>query len=276
MGLGPQLITDLAQLKRGGNIRTGGSIVEIGAQALSNPFLRANDDLNELYELFGKIPPPLLSRLANLEIPGQRRFSAGVELQSDAAPSSRIFWESLGFSYAAVEYGGHRNSIALDLNQGHVPHDLASLFDLVVNAGTTEHVANQDNAFRIIHDLTAPGGLMIHDVPAGGMLTHGMFGYNMQFFFFLCRDNAYEVLDLGLVYGGTAVLHADIVSSNAQFARFASHHDPRFGVPMNAGMEVPIFMIRAILRKSRMQPYITPLDLPEDHVARVERNGSQP
>jgi SAM-dependent methyltransferase len=269
MGLGPQLITDLAQLRRCGQVPSGGSVVEIGAQQLSNPFLRATDDLDELYRLFGRSPPRLTSEGINLENLGPSGFSAGLELQSETAPSSRAFWESLGFRYAAIDYGGHRDAIALDLNRDQVPSHLASCFDLVVNTGTTEHVSNQDNAFRIIHDLTAPGGLMIHDVPAGGMLTHGLFGYNMQFFFVLCRDNAYDVLDLGLVFCGSALIHADIVSSNAQFARFSSHHDPRFSRAMNSDMEVPVFMIRAILRKSRMQPYMTPLDLPEDHVVNV-------
>jgi hypothetical protein len=66
---------------------------------------------------------------------------------------------------------------------------------------------------------------MIHDVPASGMMTHGMFGYNLQFFFVLCRDNRYEVLDLGLVHGGSSVIHGDIVGSNAQYARLPSHSD---------------------------------------------------
>jgi SAM-dependent methyltransferase len=262
MALGPQLISDLVELKRGGNIPASGRVVEIGAQQLANSFLRATDDLNELYGLFGRTSAGLRQALAALGSPDWVGFTAGVELLPDAAPSSRAFWESLGFSYSAVEYGGHRDSIALDLNRDDVPYDLASSFDLVVNAGTTEHVANQDNAFRIIHDLVAPGGLMIHDVPAGGMLTHGMLGYNLQFFFVLCRDNNYEVLDLGLVYCGSAEVNADVVTSNAQFARFANHRDPRYAIKMDPGLKVPIFMIRAILRKPKMQPYVTPLDLP--------------
>jgi hypothetical protein len=49
MGVGLQLITDLAQLKCGGYIRQAASIVEIGAQQRSNHFLGSVDDLNELY-----------------------------------------------------------------------------------------------------------------------------------------------------------------------------------------------------------------------------------
>jgi hypothetical protein len=53
-------------------------------------------------------------------------------------------------------------------------------FDLVINAGTTEHVSNQENAFRVIHDLTKRGGMMNHEVPAGGMIDHGFFSYQAE------------------------------------------------------------------------------------------------
>jgi hypothetical protein len=264
MGLGPQLISSLIELKRGGMFPPGDRVVEIGAQQLSNAFVHAHDELAELYNLFGKTPVDLGDPLAHEVV-------AGVELLPDAAPSSRYFWESLGFSYVAVEYAGHRDGIALDLNRDSVPRYLQSSFGLVVNSGTTEHIANQDNAFRVIHDLAAPGGLMIHDVPAGGMLNHGVLSYNMQFFFMLCRENDYEVIDLGLVYCGSAEIHTDMLSSNAQFARFASHVDVRFGSPINPQMSVPIFMIRAILRKAKNEPYCTPIDLPSDLVVRPLR-----
>ena len=191
---------------------------------------------------------------------------AGVEQLPDASPSSRTFWESLGYEYTAFEFEGHRNVERLDLNRDLVPRRLRSSFDLLVNAGTTEHVANQDNAFRVIHDLTKPGGLMIHDVPAGGMMTHGLFGYNMQFFWVLCRENDYEVLDLGLVHCGSAPIHVDVVTTNTQTARLAAHSDPRYSLPINSELAVPIFMIRAALRKANDRPYCTPLDLPEEFV----------
>jgi SAM-dependent methyltransferase len=244
-------------LKRANKLPAGRRVVEIGAQQLSNEFVGARDKLAELCHLFGASPPELGGALATESV-------AGLELLPDAAPASRIFWETLGFAYAAVEYAGHRDAIALDLNKDSVPHKLKRSFDIVINTGTTEHVADQANAFQIIHDLTAPGGLMFHDVPAGGMMTHGFFGYNMQFFFMLCRDNNYEVVDLGLVYCGSAKIHSDILASNAQFSRMATHFDPYYSLPIGTEFMVPNFMIRAIIRKVIDQHYITPLDLPAD------------
>ena len=65
-------------------------------------------------------------------------------------------------------------------------------YDLVTNFGTTEHVANQLNAMKIIHDLTAVGGVMIHNVPLQGFMNHGLVNYNMKFFWMLARSNGYE------------------------------------------------------------------------------------
>jgi hypothetical protein len=70
----------------------------------------------------------------------------------------------------------------LDLNYDEVPAENRGRYDLVTNFGTTEHVVNQLNAFKIIHDLTAPGGVMIHELPAQGQIDHGFFAYNPKFF----------------------------------------------------------------------------------------------
>jgi hypothetical protein len=49
---------------------------------------------------------------------------------SDYAPSSREFWTSLGFQYAALDFDGHRDSVAIDLNRDLVPEEFANTCDL--------------------------------------------------------------------------------------------------------------------------------------------------
>ena len=63
----------------------------------------------------------------------------------------------------------------------------------MTNFGTTEHVANQVNTFGVIHDLTAPDGLMLHAIPMQGMLNHGLFNYTPKFFWMLGRSNGYRI-----------------------------------------------------------------------------------
>src|SRR5207244_461624 len=106
---------------------------------------------------------------------------------------------------------------SLDLNRDAVPRKLRGRFDLLVNAGTTEHVANQDNAFRVMHDLTASRGLMMHTVPGGGQMTHGLFVYTPKFFWHLCRENGYEIVKLRMSPFGVGPAHPDVVQSNARW-----------------------------------------------------------
>jgi hypothetical protein len=80
------------------------------------------------------------------------------------------------------------------LNFDSIPPEHEGKYNLVTNFGTTEHVANQLNAFKIIHDLTAPNGIMVHELPAQGMFNHGLVNYNPKFFWLLARSNGYKFI----------------------------------------------------------------------------------
>ncbi len=165
MGLGRAFLGDLVAIKISGALEDASRVVEIGAQQLSDGLLQSNDLLDELYELFGRKRP-------FLGIP------TGADHFTEAAPSSRVFWRSLGFDYSAIDYQGDEEVVSLDMNHDEVPARMRGAFDLVVNAGTTEHIANQDNAFRVIHDLSARYGVMYHEVPGGAGGDHGLISYN--------------------------------------------------------------------------------------------------
>jgi hypothetical protein len=177
MGLNRPFLDDLIALKRlGASIRR---VAEIGAQQLADTFLSATDALGELYGLFDR-------EQVDLGKP------VGPENFAKLAPSSDRFWRSLGIECIPIDLA--RDAVRIDLNRGSVPAEFAAQFDLVVNAGTTEHVANQDNAFRVIHDLAKAGGVMWHEVPTSGMQNHGYFLYHPKFFIHLYRLNDYELL----------------------------------------------------------------------------------
>jgi hypothetical protein len=46
---------------------------------------------------------------------------------------------------------------------------------LTTNHDTSEHILDQRNTFKVIHDFTAPGGLMLHALPFTVHLEHGFF-----------------------------------------------------------------------------------------------------
>jgi hypothetical protein len=66
------------------------------------------------------------------------------------------------------------------------------------NVGTTEHVGDQMNAFRSVHDFAKPGAIMYHSVPALGYFNHGLFSYSPVFFLFLAEANGYEIEALNI------------------------------------------------------------------------------
>ncbi len=185
MGLSVNFVHHLLALKRAGVLDGARRVVEIGAQQLADSFLQATFELDEIYRLFGR-------PRADLGAP------VGAENFIERAPYSRVFWTSLGLDYAAIDVDTREGVTYLDLNRDDVPFDLYRAFDLVINAGTTEHVSNQGNAFRIIHDLARTGGVMYHEVPAGGTIEHGFIAYQPVFFMRMAQQNEYEWLRFNL------------------------------------------------------------------------------
>jgi hypothetical protein len=249
VSLNNTFLEDLSELKRRGALDRCSSVIEIGAQQLSNNFLQDNDLLSRCCALFGK-------EKTSLGSPIESKTVDGVEQLADGNPTSRQFWQSIGFAYASVEFDGHRDSIPLDLNYNRVRR-MRAAFDLIVNTGTTEHVANQDNAFRVMHDLCKLGGIMYHQLPAGGMMTHGLVTYTPKFFWHLCRENHYEALILRVSSHDANPVPQDVRDSNLNHVG----HDPIPGDQV-----VPDFMIVAVSRKHHDKPFVMPLDLPADIV----------
>jgi SAM-dependent methyltransferase len=246
MGLAAGSIELLIRLRQGGFMPTPGAVIEIGAQQLLNEFLRARDRLEFLGQLFGAT--------TKLDLPVPEAKPIGVELLSETAPLARQFWEWLGFQYASIDIDGSPNSIPLDLNYDTLPDSARKKFDVVTNFGTTEHIANQLNAFKIIHDLTAPGGIMIHFVPAQGLVNHGLLKYNPKWFWMLARSNDYRWLDFDYAsLGDITDLPDNVVEAIAAHRPDIAERKTQYKVMDGA--------LRATFQKVRDIKFIPPLDV---------------
>jgi SAM-dependent methyltransferase len=181
MAYGPFFMRHVIALKRRGLLDGCGCVVEIGRQQI-NDRLIASPELDEAVALFGGTKPALTP--------------VGAPTIMPDSPPGRLLWSALGLQSKSVDIDG--GDIRIDLNKGRVPWRYRGAFDLAVNAGTTEHVANQGNAFAAIHDLVRPGGLMVHQLPAYGNIDHGFFGYQPKFFHRLAEANDYELAELRL------------------------------------------------------------------------------
>jgi hypothetical protein len=250
MGIGADALALLIQLKRAGHIPQAGSVIEIGAQQLSNSFLAARELVAELGSLYG-VPGSL-----SLPSPTPSHIAHGVlEHQPIDAPLSRPFWEWLGYQYSSVDIDGSPDSVPLDLNFDEAPQTIWGRSDLVTNFGTTEHVANQMNAFRVIHQLAAPGALMTHHLPAQGMFNHGLVNYNPKFFWMLARSNGYHMLHMDF---RSAEEYYALPDNIIDFAVKADEH----ARSRLAGYRACDCMTVVVLRKVYDIEFVPPLDIP--------------
>jgi hypothetical protein len=224
-------------------------VVELGAQQLSNSFLRSGDLVREAEAAFGA-PRPYA-----LPAPGPSTMSAEhTELLDSAAPFARDFWLTLGFDYTAIDVDGSPGSIPLDLNYDQVPAALRGKYGLVTNLGTTEHVCNQMNAFKAVHDLAAPGAVMIHHLPAGGMLNHGLVNYTPKFFWYLARSNDYKWLHMNFYGSGQGYPIAPNILD------FTKSYAPDSSDALRA-REICDYAILVAFQKTLDIPFVAPIDV---------------
>ena len=246
------LINLLIFLRRQGYIERATSVMEIGTQQLAANFAAATDELQEVGRLFG------VERPLSLPIPERTHIVHG-ELQhlDEQAPWSREFWRWLGFDYASIDVDGSPGSIPIDLNFDSVPANAVGKYQLVTNYGTTEHVANQLNAFKIIHELTALGGLMVHELPAQGHVNHGLITYNFNFFFMLSRSNGYKVVLADYRQSPQTYHLPDSILRPIRETN--PHHHPKL-----PEFEIADGSIKMVLQKIYDIPYVPPIDVPPD------------
>tara|TARA_B100000315_G_C14551917_1_gene576252 strand:+ start:216 stop:1118 length:903 start_codon:yes stop_codon:yes gene_type:complete len=178
MGLGPQVIALYVQLKRNGTFDNITKVMEFGSQDLVFPGEKYNSLLVDLFETF------------DCDVPFEEELKQMVK-----GPAKDVY-EHLGLKYSCLDTDGKYNALVLDINIDDVPSEHLNRYDLVTNHGTTEHLINQLNGFKMVHDFTQSGGLMLHVLPFIGYLDHGYFNYQPNLFKNLASYNSYETLGM--------------------------------------------------------------------------------
>lgn len=93
-------------------------------------------------------------------------------------------------SHTAIDFHGTARALKLDLNR---PLELGRQFDFAFNFGTGEHVFDVCQFFRTVHEVTKPGGIMIHGGPFTGWLDHGFYNIQPTLYHDIARTNGYRV-----------------------------------------------------------------------------------
>jgi hypothetical protein len=193
MGYSVEMMALFTELGERGHLNDVRRVVDLGSQQIH--FARQDGSSSSCKESLRRairalggssISDDQLDKLAN-------RSSAGE------------FYSLASKEYKALDADGWYGD-PFDFNLDTVSKEDRNAFCLTVNAGTTEHLIDQENVFRIVHDLTRRGGLMLHAVPFLGGIDHGFFNYNPNFFSALAKFNSYELLGLWLSPVGTFTL----------------------------------------------------------------------
>lgn len=102
---------------------------------------------------------------------------------------TNIVWKNyfteLGYEHTSVDWNGQDGALKLDLRE---PLNLGT-FDIITNIGTTEHVSEQEPAWRNIIEAMHLNSLFITTTPFSGWKHHGMWHPTKEFYESLAELN---------------------------------------------------------------------------------------
>lgn len=129
--------------------------------------------------------------------------------------TGKEYFSAMGFTHTSVDINGEDGSLIKDLRIPEQFLEWHGKFDVVTNAGTTEHVEpheNQYEAFSIIHNCVKHNGIIIHINPDVDELDHkGMWRghchtyYSTEFYQMLSSECGYKILDNQEILGNRCV-----------------------------------------------------------------------
>lgn len=173
MGTSPDNLDKIIELHKGGHFKTPAVIADLGCEQV---YEDAVESSRRFLTYFGRSVP-----------------EGHPALLTKNSYTGHLF-KAAGFNYRSFDVVEAPFCERLDLNTDIAPRDLRGRCDLVFNFGTTEHVMNQFNSMRIMHDLAKPGGLIYTLFLMNGYHWHGIVRYTPRFIDFLISGNNYEVL----------------------------------------------------------------------------------
>lgn len=168
----------------------------------------------ELYCQMRSVP---LKGLTMCELGDQLMDVDGIDFKV-----AKDYWESLGIKHTSIDINGEHGALPLDLSKPicNKIQEIGGPFDIVTNFGTSEHVKDQYQCFRNIHDLCKVPGMVIHSVPAVGHWdNHGLYHYSLSFFEILARQTLFSIAHSDtIVVPGKAKnnVHCAMISSTWQ------------------------------------------------------------
>jgi len=248
MGIGWTYFNHLEEVGafKEGNI----DLLDIGAQNIFDVSANACANFLERYS----------SNLSEHEI---QKFSQKIAKRS-VWPSGKgppvylgEFLKSTNIRYQAFDIFSAPGVRIFDLNSSDLPDDDKHKYDIVINFGTSEHIFNQYNCFRLIHNAAKVGAYIFHQVPFTGYLNHGYFVYTPLMFIEIAKANNYDICEIWFSgpQGASNVL--DIVSS---YPSSRDHLLPENFVEGWENTGITNGLINVLYKKNDKRPFCLPLE----------------
>lgn len=162
---------------------------------------------------------------------GRRVLELGNQLLrgENTRRTSKDYFTALGAIHVSFDINGQDGAISVDLCKP-VPEEYWGTFEVVTNFGTSEHVKNQEQVFRTIHDCCKVGGYMIHSIPlVGHWKGHSPYHYYSDFCQKLASAFGYQVLSNALAERFNNKLLNALLRKTAE-GTFSSSRFPSTGI----------------------------------------------
>lgn len=180
MGINPTNLEMFINWEERGLIRRGGAVLDLGAQ-----------------ELFCASAPAEIERFVT-HFGGEPFRAADLARLADGGFVGELF-ERVGSTYTSIDLKPYPFAIIMDLNHDALPAEHHGRYGLVTNHGTSEHIINQWNVLKTMHDAAAVGATLFHNVPFSGDFEHGLINYNPKFWWLLSQANGYRTVSMRAV-----------------------------------------------------------------------------
>jgi SAM-dependent methyltransferase len=174
----------LKYLSAKGYLNRNTKLLDIGTSNLYNV---TNSDVIAFTSTYGRAVPE--AQANDLAIKSRLRPGKEMLYLSELIDLTDI-------SYTSYDVCRGAKTEVFDLNRQEISDAAKASFDIVLNFGTSEHVINQLNTFRVIHDALKVGGIAFHQLPSTGWANHGYFCYHPRLFNDLRIANNYEEKDI--------------------------------------------------------------------------------
>lgn len=141
------------------------------------------------------------------ELNGKKMLEFGDQIITDESipeKTGKLYFSNIGVEHVSVDLSGQHGALKLDLSKPQQFSRWRGYFDIVTNAGTSEHVeptSAQYECFLVIHNALKVGGVAVHLVPdinelesKGCWSGHCNNYYSHEFFVMLAKNNNYRLV----------------------------------------------------------------------------------